>query len=166
MYKIVGADQKEYGPVSLEQMRQWIREGRANAQTLAQAEGSTEWKPLSSFPELAADVPLTPPPPPTTAMPPLSVPTGVAGVRTNGLAVGGMVCSIVGLFCCGPLLSTVGLILSIIGLSQIRRNPTEQKGRNLAIAGIVLAILGYIEFIAILSTGVFKEILRNMRFGG
>ena len=52
MYKIIGADQKEYGPVTAEQLRQWTVDGRANAQTLVQAEGSTDWQPLSSFPEL------------------------------------------------------------------------------------------------------------------
>ena len=51
MYKIIGGDQKEYGPVSAEQMRQWIAEGRAGAQTKAQAEGSADWRPLSAFPE-------------------------------------------------------------------------------------------------------------------
>ena len=53
MYKIIGGDQKEYGPVSAEQLRQWIAEGRAGAQTKAQAEGSADWQPLSAFPELA-----------------------------------------------------------------------------------------------------------------
>jgi hypothetical protein len=52
-YKIIGADQKEYGPVSGEQLSQWIAEGRVNAQTLARPEGETEWKPLSAFPEFA-----------------------------------------------------------------------------------------------------------------
>jgi hypothetical protein len=28
-YKIIGADLMEYGPVSAEQIRQWINEGRA-----------------------------------------------------------------------------------------------------------------------------------------
>ena len=53
MYKITGADGHEYGPVTAEQLRQWIREGRANAQTRAQSEGSTEWKTLGEFSEFA-----------------------------------------------------------------------------------------------------------------
>jgi hypothetical protein len=57
MYKIIGADQKEYGPITAEQLRQWIAEGRANAQTMIQAEGQTDWRPLSSFPEFAAILP-------------------------------------------------------------------------------------------------------------
>jgi hypothetical protein len=53
MYKIIGADQKEYGPVSADDLRNWIREGRVNAQTLIQAEGQSDWRPLSSYPEFA-----------------------------------------------------------------------------------------------------------------
>lgn len=57
MYKIIGADQKEYGPISADQIRQWISEGRFNAQSLVCAEGSTEWKPLGSFPEFSSTAP-------------------------------------------------------------------------------------------------------------
>jgi hypothetical protein len=54
MYKIIGADQKEYGPVGAEQVQQWVAEGRANGETKIQSEGQTEWRALSSFPEFAA----------------------------------------------------------------------------------------------------------------
>jgi hypothetical protein len=63
MYRIVGIDGSVYGPVTEAQVRQWISEGRANAQTQAQAENSPEWKPLSAFPEFAAAL-ATPPLPP------------------------------------------------------------------------------------------------------
>src|SRR5712664_997687 len=53
MYKIIGADQKEYGPVPAEQLRQWIAEGRASGATLIRPQGTTEWQPLASFPEFA-----------------------------------------------------------------------------------------------------------------
>jgi TM2 domain-containing membrane protein YozV len=59
MYKIIGADGRQYGPVSVEQLRHWTAEGRVNAQTLIQPEGSTDWKPLANFPELVP--PATPP---------------------------------------------------------------------------------------------------------
>jgi hypothetical protein len=51
MYRIIGADQKEYGPVAAEQVRRWLAEGRVNGQTLVQPAGATEWKPLASFAE-------------------------------------------------------------------------------------------------------------------
>jgi len=53
MFKIIGADQKEYGPISVAQIRQWITDGRLNAQTQAQREGSGDWQPLSTFDEFA-----------------------------------------------------------------------------------------------------------------
>jgi hypothetical protein len=53
MYKIIGADQKEYGPVSAEQLRQWLAEGRVNVQTQVLPEGATEWTTLGSLPEFA-----------------------------------------------------------------------------------------------------------------
>src|SRR5439155_15452779 len=52
-FKIIGADRKEYGPVTADQINAWILEGRANGQTLVQALGSSEWKPLSSLTEFA-----------------------------------------------------------------------------------------------------------------
>ena len=54
MYTIIGADQREYGPVSEEQIAQWIAQGRADARTRARAGEGGEWKPLSEFPEFAA----------------------------------------------------------------------------------------------------------------
>ena len=53
MYKILGGDGKEYGPISAATLRQWISEGRANAQTQVQAEGSTAWVALGQIPEFA-----------------------------------------------------------------------------------------------------------------
>ncbi len=69
MYKIIGADQREYGPCSLDDLRQWHREGRLNAQTLVQAAGSTEWKPLAAYPELAALLSGAPPVLPSLTLP-------------------------------------------------------------------------------------------------
>jgi hypothetical protein len=60
MYKIIGADQKEYGPVSAEQLRAWIAEGRVNGQTSVWSESAGEWKPLAVFPEFADNLSATP----------------------------------------------------------------------------------------------------------
>ena len=72
MYRIIGGDGKEYGPVSAEQLRQWAAEGRVNAQTQVLAEGATDWKPLAAFPELFS--PATTPPPVAPAMPTQKIP--------------------------------------------------------------------------------------------
>ena len=53
MYKIIGGDGQEYGPITEADLRKWIEEGRLNAQSLAKAESATEFRPLSTFPEFA-----------------------------------------------------------------------------------------------------------------
>ena len=63
--------------------------------------------------------------------------------QSNGMAIGGFVCSLLGflgVLCCGGLLSIVGLILSIIGLKKAKE--LDGAGKGLAIAGIVLGALG------------------------
>lgn len=54
-YLIIGGDGKEYGPVTTEDVRHWLAEGRLNAQSLAKAESDAEFRPLEKFPEFAAD---------------------------------------------------------------------------------------------------------------
>ncbi len=51
MYKMIGGDGREYGPVSAEQIRAWVKEGRVNFETLLQIEGSTAWQVLGKCPE-------------------------------------------------------------------------------------------------------------------
>lgn len=129
MYKIIGSDQKTYGPVSLAQLRQWMAEGRVNLGTLVQPEGATDWKPLSVFPELAVPPPLALPPRP---------------VRDEGgsMAVAGLICGILSIACCcfGRLLGAAGVILSAIALSQSSNDP-QRRGRGMAMAGLILSIL-------------------------
>src|SRR5580765_1034090 len=94
MYRIIGADGNQYGPISAEQLRQWIAEGRANAQTKILAEGTTEWKPLSEFPEFFGTAAAPPPgaPPPTPSMPTMQplggYPVSGATDQVNGPAIG------------------------------------------------------------------------------
>ena len=52
-YTLIGSDQKQYGPVTGEQLRQWIKDGRVNQQSQVKAEDDAEWRPLSAFPEFA-----------------------------------------------------------------------------------------------------------------
>jgi len=63
------------------------------------------------------------------------------GRSRSGLAIGGFVCSLIGLFTCPFLLCLIGLILSASALSAMRRS-RNYAGKGLAIAGVVLGILG------------------------
>lgn len=53
MYKVIGSDNREYGPASEEHILRWIAEGRANGATQVQKVGDTGWRSLSSLPEFA-----------------------------------------------------------------------------------------------------------------
>ncbi len=52
-YKIIGGDGKEYGPVSADELRRWMTEGRVNGQTQVQPEGAADWQPLGNIAEFA-----------------------------------------------------------------------------------------------------------------
>ena len=139
MYKIIGADGREYGPATAGQLRQWIAEGRANAQTPALAPGALEWKPLGTLPEFAEH--FAPPVPPVIG--PLKPGASTAGQlpKTSSFATAGLVFGILSLTCCcGCPFSLLGLVFSLIGLSQINRRPELYEGRGLAIAGLILSV--------------------------
>ena len=94
MYKILGGDGKEYGPVSADTLRQWMAEGRANAQTQVQPEGASGWVALGSLPEFAA----------VAAPAPAAMPQAVPGAAASASIPNYLVQSIlVTLCCCIPL---------------------------------------------------------------
>jgi TM2 domain-containing membrane protein YozV len=141
MYRIVGKDGQQYGPVTAEQLRAWIAENRANAQTFVQADGTPDWKPLGTLPEFAAD--LKPPPmsatPPSTITPPPStsdprasnkIAAGICGILLGWLGVhkfilgytgAGLIMLLVTVLTCGlayPIMHIIGLIEGIIYLCK------------------------------------------------
>jgi hypothetical protein len=149
MFKIIGADGKQYGPVTAEQIRQWLAEGRARPETLAQAEGTTDWKPLGQFPDFAATAPAgVVPPPVAPSTPPVPPSPPAVCPAHNKMAVNGFVMGVIsvtiGLVCCGPVFGILGIIFSSIGLSQIEHGPATQTGKGLAVWGLALSILGLI----------------------
>jgi uncharacterized protein DUF4190/uncharacterized protein DUF4339 len=166
MYKIRGADQKEYGPVSADQVRQWISEQRLDAQSLVRLEGTEEWKQLSQFPEFAGALASASPHVPATLAPITQV-----GPRTNQMALAGFImglCTVVlGCCCYGMPFNILGIVFSAIGLSQINKNPEMEKGRGLAIAGLVISIVATIIIVILVVVGGvvfnFDEIRRHMR---
>lgn len=57
-YCVLGADGQPYGPVTLDELRLWILEGRVNGRSHGQREGETRtWRPLTSFTEVALLLP-------------------------------------------------------------------------------------------------------------
>lgn len=168
MYKIIGADGKEYGPISLAQLRQWLVEGRVNAQTQILTEGAVSWKTLAELPEFApAETKLL-------TSPPIRPSTGADSLgrypRTNGFAVTGLILGIISLVisfcCCGGLpLNLLGLLFSGIGLAQINRQPDVYTGKGVAIAGLVISALSLLLGIGVMIVSVafnWDEIISEM----
>ena len=159
MYKIVGGDQREYGPITSDQVREWIAQGRANGQTMASFEGSP-WKPLSTFPEFADALRVAVPPPmPQTGAPGIpGVP--YTGAQSNTLSIVGLILSVI--LCCPPL-SLVGLVLCTIGLSQIQKNPDKYTTSKIVpIIGIAVGLLSIALNIIAFATGSVDEFMRNL----
>jgi hypothetical protein len=101
---------------------------------MVQLEGTTEWKPLSSFPEFASSLkPATPGVPP-----PVGQAASLPPEKTSGLAISSLVLGILGPFSCG-LTAIIGLILGIIGLVKIGNSRGRLGGKGLAIAGICVS---------------------------
>ena len=135
MYKIIGADGQQYGPVSSDQIRRWLVENRVRPETLVQAEGSVEWKPLNAYAEFAPDLRSAPPPPaqfPPTMAPVAStvsarastkIPAGVCGIILGSLGIHkfilgytgpGLIMLLVTILTCG----IGGMVTGIIGLIE------------------------------------------------
>jgi hypothetical protein len=53
MYKVLGSDGTEYGPISADKINQWIREKRVNQKTPVMPDGTDEWIFLGKLPEFA-----------------------------------------------------------------------------------------------------------------
>lgn len=120
MYKIIGADGRQYEAANLDELRRWIAEGRVNAQTLVQVGDGTEWKALSTYPELA---PLVPPTAPVLApgtgpgsLPPLGGPASFStdpARQVQGPAIGLVVTAVLGL-----ITAFSGLAMNFFGVAM------------------------------------------------
>jgi hypothetical protein len=131
MYRILGADGKEYGPVNSEVLRQWMTEGRANAHTKVKPEGGADWQTLASVPEFEPDFAAAP-----GAAPSPPLPVTPTEAKTSGLAITSLVLGVLGF--CG-ITALVGLILGIVALVKINRSGGRLSGQGLAIAGICVS---------------------------
>jgi len=171
MYKILGGDGKEYGPVSAETLQQWIREGRANAQTQVQPEGGTNWIALGQVPEFAAAFAA-----PSAAAPgaigAVGTPTaggGNAAQQVVGPAIGLMITA--GLGVAVQVLGIVGNLLGI-GMSGVAASQGNQNGQELPAifhmmsggVGIVFNIIGIIMAVVVFMGALKMKKLQSFGF--
>ncbi len=135
MYKIRGADGKEYGPVPADTLRDWVKQGRANGQTFVLAEGTPEWKTLSSIPEFTA---LFAPPASGMTGGPASAP--IAPAKTSGLAITSLILGCIGFVTCGAT-ALIGLPMGIVALVKVKNSQGRSTGWGLALAGTIVSAM-------------------------
>jgi hypothetical protein len=174
MYKIIGSDQKEYGPISADQMRQWIAEGRVNAQTQVLPEGAAAWQALGAVPEFAAAF---------TPAPFAASPQSTAGPADDGFAAAKkkVLLPAIGLFITAGLDLIAGVWdliqaafskaggLAAMNQTQIENMPPQSQHmmmQMMSIMGSLILVFGFVNllFAAVLGFGGFK-MLRLKGFG-
>ncbi len=131
MYKIIGADNAEYGPEPAGKIREWIQQGRINSQTRIKPEGTDDWKTLGEFSEFAD---LTR----GGGAPPVLADSGGRTGKMSGLAIASLVLGALAWLTFG-ITALPGLALGIVALVVIHRSRSGLRGTGLAIAGTVLS---------------------------
>ncbi|HJN88736.1 MAG TPA: CD225/dispanin family protein [Verrucomicrobiota bacterium] len=148
-YKIIGADLREYGPVDITEIREWIGEGRADASTLVCEVDDNQWIKLRGLPDVAGDLPKS------------------ATVRSGGtLQINYLVPAILcTLFCCLPF-GIAGILFAVQANSKVQHGDTDgaaaaaSKAKLMCILSFVLGLLSLIWFF---SSGEFNRILQEMQ---
>ena len=150
MYKIIASDQKEYGPVDADVVRQWITAGRATAKTMACRCDAAGWKPLEAWPEFgelfSAPRPNTAVPPPISAPVPPSTGGGMNTIipYRNPLALAAYYLGVFSLIpFLGIVLGLLAFVLGILGLRFRRRNPSAGGKVHAWIGIIVGGLFGF-----------------------
>lgn len=157
MYYIQGADQKEYGPVSADQLRQWISENRLNRFSPARADGESLWKTLGDFPEFAEVLVGSAP---TASEAPASAPTALSAANASPYGSGfrpstpgisesaideKMKVPAIGIIttgALGALISLAGVIATLSGSNKVAELP---PGLPPEAAGLLKSYLSAIE---------------------
>jgi uncharacterized membrane protein len=155
-YIVIGGDQKEYGPITADGVRQWIAESRLNRQSLIKVEGEPDFRPLGAFPEFAADlltgdaIPKIQPAASgaATGAMPLDYDLDLGGCVTRGWA---LVKKNFGVFLVSLLVlalvafaffGTLGLMVSIIVPKHLMTVPAFKVVFNLILSAVSALIMG------------------------
>lgn len=140
------------GPFEREEIHRRLVSGELQGSDLGWQEGMTDWEPLSK---------LIPPPVFAAAPPPVA-----AAVRsgTSGLAIGSLVCGILGLVTAG-LAGLPAVIMGHMSLSRIKASAGTLGGKGMAITGLILGYFGFfiigIAILASLAVPAFNSVQRQ-----
>ena len=157
-YIIIGGDKKEYGPVSVGEVGEWVRAGRANGDSQIKKVGVEEWERLRDLQEFAGALSPAISPSPTGQVPQQPVPgqfpqqkpgkiqaiaiiTLVQGIMA---IIGGLLMGLSTMCIYVPFVYGIvyGIMATIKGSAMLGQNPwpAYQTVRTTAIMGIVNVI--------------------------
>lgn len=147
MFTIIGGDGREYGPVSVDQVRVWLNSGRANLDSQAKAVGTTEWRRLGDFAEFGNpdDLPPVMAPPESGGAPAIvvgSAELASLGQRFGAAAIDGVLKTL----CWLPTSLAVWRVLGDRIRSGEQPSPAELLG---AMEGVVSQSIPFLAALAI-----------------
>ena len=148
-YRIIGVDLREYGPVETEEIREWIHEGRGDANTLVCDVDDKQWVKLCDLMEVVDALPQKPTDGPQ------------ATIRINYL-VAAILCT---LFCCLPF-GIAGILFAAQANSKAKQGDIHgataaaSKAKLMCILSFVLGLISLMWFF---SSGEFNRILQEMQ---
>jgi hypothetical protein len=139
----VSHDGKRSGPLSVEEVKARLLSGEFKPSDLAWSEGGkVDWKPLSSFPEIAeparqrllrrfrqisSHLP--------TARPP-------SAQETSGLAIASVICGVLSITILPCFSAIPAVICGHLAKSKINARPDLYRGEGLALAGLITGYIG------------------------
>ena len=138
MYIIIGGDGKEYGPITADQLKQWMADGRVNAQTKVLPEGTADWKLLAEIPEFATALATGIPRPGPIIPPSAASATDLVNGPAIGLIVTGALNVVAGLF--RIVISLTGFGLAAFGGAGAGND--EMSKLIMSVAGTTGVVLG------------------------
>ena len=149
-YKIIGSDSREYGPVDIGEIREWIDEGRADANTLVCEVDGSQWIKLRDLPDVAGALPRT-----AAARP--------RGTLQINYLVPAALCT---LFCnCLPF-GIAGILFAVLANSKVKQGDIDGAAVAASWAKlmcIISVVLGLIIVIWFFGSGEFSRKLQEMQ---
>jgi hypothetical protein len=129
------------GPTMLTALQQLIQQGVIGPDDMVWKEGFADWVPARTVPELKFSMR-----PPTAVAGPVwqQSPMLLQPQETNGLAVASLV---LGLLWLAGLGSLFAIIFGAVAMNQIKRSRGAMSGKGMAVAGLVLGIVGVIPLV-------------------
>jgi Domain of unknown function (DUF4190) len=119
-----------------------------------------------------ADAPTPPAPygwanesPPAWVPPPPPVPFGRAGrpAQQQGIAVASLILGLIsitfGWICGGPIFGLLAVVLGVVALTMIKRNPQQYGGKPIALAGLITGGIALLVNLAIMAIWIVMMIV-------